>query len=143
MSRIIAVDFDGTLYKDDSWPEIGPPNTELIELLKSRRALGDKLILWTCRDGKSLREAIDWCSSRGLVFDAINDNLQEMQEKYGNNPRKITADIYLDDKSCSPDSFKEVISCNQYSHSTQERAQAGALEILMETTLEERFLRTI
>ena len=38
-----------------------------------------------------------------LVFDAVNDNLPEVKELYGNNSRKISCDIYIDDKSCIPE----------------------------------------
>ena len=95
---IIAVDFDGTLCKN-AWPDIGEPNWELIELLKKRQAEGDKLILWTCRTGKQLVNASKWCSERGLIFDALNDNLPESIEMFGNNSRKVFADMYIDDKS--------------------------------------------
>ena len=95
---IIAVDFDGTLC-ESIWPGIGAPNTELIKTLKERKAKGDKIILWTCREGDKLKEAIDWCKDKGLEFDAVNDNLQERKEHWGNNPRKIFADEYWDDKA--------------------------------------------
>lgn len=98
MIMVIATDFDGTLC-ESMWPGIGVPNTELIEALKNRRAGGDKVILWTCRDGDKLQEAIAWCKDQGLEFDAVNDNLQERKERWGNNPRKIAADIYIDDKA--------------------------------------------
>ena len=48
--KVVAVDFDGTLF-ENKWPEIGEPNTALIEYLKKRQEQGDKLILWTCRCG--------------------------------------------------------------------------------------------
>lgn len=95
---VIAVDFDGTLC-ESTWPGIGDPNTELIKVLKKRRAGGDKVVLWTCRDGDKLQEAIAWCKDQGLEFDAVNDNLQELKEYWGNNPRKIFADEYWDDKA--------------------------------------------
>lgn len=94
----IAVDFDGCLCTN-AWPGIGAPNTELIESLKRRRETGDKLILWTCREGESLAEAVEWCKIQGLEFDAVNENLPEMIEMYGNDCRKIGADFYLDDKA--------------------------------------------
>ena len=94
----IAVDFDGTLCKAE-WPEIGAPNTRLIEWLKERQAAGDKVILWTCRCGEMLEKALVWCSVWGLTFDAVNENLAENVEKYGNDCRKVFADIYLDDKA--------------------------------------------
>ena len=98
---IIAVDFDGTLCTE-CWPEIGAPNLRLIGELIYRRGMGDKLILWTCRAGEQLDNAVKWCKSFGLSFDAVNDNVPEIIEKYGSNSRKITADIYIDDKSEKP-----------------------------------------
>lgn len=96
--KIIAVDFDGCLCKN-AWPEIGEANAELIDGLKFSRATGDKLILWTCREGKALDEAVTWCNAQGLGFDAVNANLPEMIAMYGNDSRKIGADWYLDDKA--------------------------------------------
>lgn len=29
----------------------------------------------------------------------MNDNLQELKDEFGNNPRKISADVYIDDKA--------------------------------------------
>ena len=98
---IIAVDFDGTLCSD-SYPNIGTANTKLIRSLRKKQELGDKLILWTCRAGERLTEAVEWCQKQGLIFDAINDNLPEMVALWGNNSRKISADIYLDDKAEAP-----------------------------------------
>jgi hypothetical protein len=95
---IIAVDFDGCLC-ESKWPEIGESNTLLIERLKRRVEKGDKLILWTCREGDKLREAVEWCKSWGLEFDAVNENLPEMNALYGNDSRKIGADVYIDDKA--------------------------------------------
>ena len=105
---IIAVDFDGTLCAD-AYPEIGDANNKLIWELQSRQSMGDTLILWTCRIGDKLSEAVSWCEDHGLYFDAVNDNLQETILKWGSNPRKITADIYIDDRSASPlESFFEM-----------------------------------
>ena len=93
--KIIAVDFDGTLCYSN-WPELGAPNTMLIDYLLQEKAAGNKLILWTCRAGKALTDATEWCCEQGLTFDAVNDNLPEIVELYGNNSRKITCDLYID-----------------------------------------------
>lgn len=98
---IIAVDFDGTLCQE-CFPEIGEANTRLINDLIRRKTLGDKVILWTCREGQVLLDAINWCKLHGLIFDAINDNIPEVIEQWGSNSRKITADVYIDDKSQRP-----------------------------------------
>lgn len=102
--QIIAVDFDGTLCYSN-WPELGEPNLPLIEYLKKWRASGNKLILWTCRAGEALEHAVDWCREQHLEFDAINDNLPEIIEIYGNNSRKITCDFYVDDRAILPETI--------------------------------------
>lgn len=97
-SKVYAVDFDGYLCRY-AWPEIGEPNTKVIEHFKRLRAEGHKLILWTCREGQALQDAVDWCAKHGLYFDAVNENLPEMIEKYGTDPRKVGADFYCDDRN--------------------------------------------
>lgn len=57
-----AVDFDGTLC-ENAYPEIGAPNLPLIDKLISRRRLGAKIILWTCREGEMLTRAVEFCRS--------------------------------------------------------------------------------
>ena len=99
--QIIAVDFDGTLCFSH-WPELGEPNRPLIDYLLAQKRSGNKLILWTCRDGEDLDRAVSWCRDHQLEFDAINDNLPEIIELYGNNSRKISCDYYIDDKAILP-----------------------------------------
>lgn len=101
MSRnytIFAVDFDVTLC-ESVYPGIGEPNITLIKHLIKRRNQGNKVILWTCRCGDRLQEAVTWCREQGLEFDAVNENLPEMIEWYGNDCRKVGADVYIDDKA--------------------------------------------
>lgn len=96
--RIIVEDFDGTLC-ENKWPEIGKPNWEEICYLHERMAAGDKLILWTCREGDLLTQALNWCERWGITFDAVNDNIPETKAHFGNNPRKVSGDEYRDDKA--------------------------------------------
>ena len=96
--KIIAVDFDGTLNKA-AWPDIGNPDTYLFQYLINCRKHGIKVILNTMREGELLNHAVEFCKEMGLEFDAVNDNLEEMKQIYGNNPRKIYADWYIDDKN--------------------------------------------
>lgn len=95
---IIAVDFDGFLFEDE-WPSIGLAKIQNIQAARMLKGIGHKLILWTCRTGKQLEEAIVECTKYGIKFDAINSNLPEIIEKYGHDSRKITADLYLDDRA--------------------------------------------
>ena len=96
--KLIAVDFDGTLCTD-AYPLIGEANLHLINLLKNVQKKGCKLILWTCRSGLPLEDAIAWCGMHGLYFDAVNQNVPEIIERYGHDSRKITADLYVDDRA--------------------------------------------
>ena len=93
---IYAVDFDGTLCRN-KWPEIGEPNTALIQRLIRLKAEGHEIILWTMREGEALDNAVEWCKKQGLTFDAVNDNLERLKEQYNNNPRKVYSDVYIDD----------------------------------------------
>ena len=95
---ILAVDFDGTLSLG-TWPDVGPANEKLFRFLKKRKDEGDKLILWSCRVGKPLEDAVAFCRENNLEFDAVNDNLPEVIEIYGTNSRKISCDYYFDDKA--------------------------------------------
>lgn len=96
--EIIACDFDGTLCAN-AWPGIGKANEDTIWYLKKHQAEGNKIILWTCRTGELLDEAVEWCKDQGLIFDAINENLPEVIETMGGDTRKIYADEYVDDKN--------------------------------------------
>ena len=95
---IIACDFDGTIVVQ-AYPEIGEPIFETIdELLRLQREYAAKLILWTNREGVFLEKAVAYCASIGLYFDAVNDNLPEITEAFGNNCRKVFANVYWDDR---------------------------------------------
>ena len=99
MNKIIAVDFDGTIVTD-KYPNIGEPKWNVINWCKEQQLLGNTLILWTCRSGKELDDAIAFCDTIDLHFDYVNSNAIENIVKYGNrDTRKIYADIYLDDKA--------------------------------------------
>jgi hypothetical protein len=102
---IIAVDFDGTIVSD-RFPEIGEPLFGAIESLLKLKENGCKLILWTCRtdlpERAYLEEAVHFCMSRGLFFDAVNDNLPDAPFIDKGNCRKVYADFYIDDKALQP-----------------------------------------
>lgn len=98
MGKIYAVDFDGTLCRGTHYPAVsGSPNYYLIEFLKEKRHQGNIVILWTCREGEALDQAVKWCKKYGLEFDYINENTEPNRKRYGNNCRKIFAHYYIDD----------------------------------------------
>jgi len=93
----IAIDFDGTIVEHE-YPAIGKEKLFAFQTLKELEKRGAKLILWTFRTGKELEEAVEYCRRNGLEFYAVNKNYPEeiIDEK---TPRKIDADIYIDDKN--------------------------------------------
>lgn len=96
--KIIGVDFDGTLaVTRGTYPRIQGPIQEIIDYVKSEQAAGAYLILITMREYDELKDAVAWAKEQGLRFDAVNDNLPQMKEFFGNNPRKIFCNEYLDD----------------------------------------------
>ena len=52
-----------------------------------------------------LQEAVDFCKSIGIDITYANVNLPELNEKYGNDCRKLGADYYIDDKNLTLDQF--------------------------------------
>ena len=68
----IAVDFDGTIVTH-AYPQIGKPIPFAIETLKKlQREDMCQIILYTCREGQLLDDAVNYCKERGLEFYAVN-----------------------------------------------------------------------
>jgi hydroxymethylpyrimidine pyrophosphatase-like HAD family hydrolase len=97
---IIACDFDGTICVN-KFPEIGEPIPEMVDWLKKRLKNGDRLILWTCREGEDLDEAVAFCKKLGIEFVAVNEN-DPAAHITTFAKHKIYADIYLDDRALNP-----------------------------------------
>lgn len=96
--KAIAIDFDGTLCTN-KWPQIGKPKWRIIKRALRKRKHGYALILWTCREGVMLEQALAKCGEWGLCFDAVNESLPTWVSRFGNDCRKIGADEYWDDKA--------------------------------------------
>ena len=72
--KAIAIDFDGCICTN-AFPNIGAPNRSVIDKAIAEQAAGAGLILWTCREGELLQQALDACAKWGLHFDAVNESL--------------------------------------------------------------------
>ena len=93
---IIAVDYDDTLVLGSQ------PNLPLISRLIGAQRQGHAVILWTCREGKSLAEAVDTLAGYGFRPTLINQNHPSAVRALGRDSRKIYADVYIDDKAVTP-----------------------------------------
>lgn len=95
----IAVDFDGTIV-ENAYPRIGREIPFAVDTLKLLSHDRHNLILWTCREGGLLDEAVEWCRKRGLEFYAVNrDYPEEHIESNHNYSRKLKADLFIDDRN--------------------------------------------
>lgn len=95
-SKIIAVDFDGTIV-ENKYPKIGKPLPFAFETLKMLQSKGHRLILWTVRTGSLLEEAVNFCRENGMEFYCVNEDFPGEGSKIKN--RKLNADIFIDDRN--------------------------------------------
>ncbi len=96
-TKIIAVDFDGTIV-EDAYPKIGKPRLFAFETLRKLQNKGHRLILWTYRSGRKLEEAVAYCKENDIAFYAVNKSYpEEILDDIMS--RKIHADIFIDDRN--------------------------------------------
>lgn len=98
---VIAIDFDGTIVKNQ-WPEIGKLRLLAKLVIRWLQKRGHELILFTCREKKHLTRAYSFLDEHGIKFKYYNENTEERVCEYGGDCRKISADLYLDDKAFFP-----------------------------------------
>ena len=94
----IAVDFDGTIV-EHKYPAIGKELLFAFDTLKQLQKQGHQLILWTFREGKELKEAVQYCKENGIEFYAVNKSYPEEIFIPGKSSRKIDVDLFIDDRN--------------------------------------------
>ena len=111
-TTVVAVDFDDTIAYTH-YPTIIKPLPHAMDVL--RVLMNDPytiLILWTCREGEYLQQALNFCELYGIKFDYVNENCKHNLDLYTVNCRKVSADIYIDDKSYQGREGVEKLWCN-------------------------------
>ena len=98
MNLCIAVDFDGVIC-ESAWPEIGAVKPRIVRALLDAQDAGIDLVLYTCRTAQALADAREICALLGLRFAAVNENLPWRIASYGGDCRKISADLYIEDRA--------------------------------------------
>ena len=93
----IAVDFDGTIV-EYKYPEIGKEKPFAIQTLRTLQQEGNRIILFTSREGELLDDAVAFCHKKGLDFFAVNSN-QPANALFTRQTSKVIADVYIDDKN--------------------------------------------
>lgn len=92
MSKVIAIDFDGTITTKNSYPVLSEIRPYCKEVIAELQKQGYFCYLWTCRIGKELDEAIEFLKENGIELDAYNDGPST-------GSRKLVASYYIDDRA--------------------------------------------
>lgn len=95
---IIAIDFDGVIVTD-CFPEIGTPLIDMPGVMNRLYNKGHILIINTCRSGKYAGEAKTALHEMNIPYHYFNENCPKRTAEYGQDCRKISADLYIDDKN--------------------------------------------
>ena len=95
---VISIDFDGVIVSN-RYPSIGVLRNDTKETLDKWKNQGHTIVINTCRAGRYATEALQFLMENSIPFHHFNANPKQLIDKYGTDTRKISADIYFDDKN--------------------------------------------
>lgn len=95
---VISIDFDGVIVSN-RYPSIGVLRNDTKETLDKWNNQGHTIVINTCRAGRYATEALQFLTENSIPFHYFNANPKQLIDKYGTDTRKISADIYFDDKN--------------------------------------------
>jgi hypothetical protein len=103
---LLAIDFDKTVVVSN-YPDIVGLHPNAREVINRLVDVHDCcVILNTCRDGEPLREAKNYLEAEGVQTHYQNEQHPDMHIIFGCDTRKMSADVYVDDKDihalCDP-----------------------------------------
>lgn len=101
LKGILAIDFDLTICMSD-YPKLGNERFNAGYTIRKLVEEGYGVVINTCREGLHLASAIEWLHEHNIPYHYINCNFPHLIEKYGADCRKISADMYIDDKGVEP-----------------------------------------
>lgn len=92
--NVIAVDFDGTIY--DAKKKAFVPGAK--QAVKALYEHGCILVLWTCRTGNRLKNALNILEANGMLqyFPYVNETPECVRYK---TSCKVCAKAYIDDRN--------------------------------------------
>jgi len=96
---IIIIDFDNTITKGESYPEIDDIRPRAKEVINKLYDDGHCIIINTCRCDKEEDDARRWLNYHGVSYCHINENCEVRKKQYGNDTRKIGGFVHIDDKN--------------------------------------------
>lgn len=105
----ISIDYDDTIVYQD-FPNSGTIKPNAKEVINKLYDEGHHILIWTCRAFENAKTAKRYLIECGVRFHLINENLPSNIEQYGGDTRKMSADIYIDDRQLGgiPDDWLEI-----------------------------------
>lgn len=94
---VACVDFDGTIAQN-AFPGIGKIVKDAKDTINKMYDEGIEIIISSCRTGSFEADAENYLRRHGIKYDYLNCNLPRLIEDYKQDCRKISADVYIDDK---------------------------------------------
>lgn len=94
---ILAIDFDLTICMSE-YPALGEERNEAGMYIRQLVSDGYGIVINTCREGIAFGEALKWLDKHNIPYHYANCNFPHLIEEYGADCRKISADLYIDDK---------------------------------------------
>lgn len=95
---IIALDFDDTIVKS-KFPEIVRGKRLAKWAINKLHKSGlFYIIIWTCRSDEHEGQVYSYLTENKINFDSINRQHPLLMKHYNDDTRKISADIYIDDR---------------------------------------------
>lgn len=94
---VLAIDFDLTICLSE-YPALGLMRDGADKVIRRLHNEGYGIVINTCRAGKFQGDAEKWLDEHKIPYDYINCNFPHLIEFYGADCRKISADMYIDDK---------------------------------------------
>jgi hypothetical protein len=96
-TAILAIDFDLTICKS-KYPDTGKEIKDAGKYIRKLVDEGYGVVINTCRNEVALAAAIVWLHEHNVPYHFINCNFPEIIQLYHGDCRKISADMYVDDK---------------------------------------------
>lgn len=96
---VLAIDFDETIAINDPFPNIIGLVPEANLYIRKLYEEGYHIVINTCRSGENAKQAMEYLDAQKIPFHNFNENHPALVGFYSIDCRKISADIYIDDKN--------------------------------------------
>jgi len=96
-NAVLAIDFDDTICLSD-YPALGMQRKGAAKFIQKLAKNNYGIVINTCREGIAVSDAIKWLHKNEIPYHYVNCNFPHIIKHYGADCRKISADMYIDDK---------------------------------------------